>query len=385
MVALRMFSVLSKLYIRNEGEEMYEIINIEKIDFQLFSGEKTEKATPKRRSEARKKGQVRKSSEINSAIVLLLTFMVLKYYLPYILNELQNFTRTTYMDMWNVDLNLNTVHNLTMQVIILGGKLVGPIMAAALLAGLVTNYMQVGFMFSTDPLMPKFDKINPLSGFKRIVSLRSVVEMFKSISKLIIIGYVTFSVISSNFYIFPQMLDMNIFAAIAIIGQISYKIVFRAAIALIVLAVIDFIYQRYEFEKSIKMSKQEVKEEYKLMEGDPQVKGKIKERQRLMSQRRMMQDVPKADVVITNPTHFAIAIKYDGKVMAAPVVIAKGVDDVAQKIKEIAKENKVVTVENRPLAQALYKTVEIGFPVPPELFQAVAEVLAFVYRLKGKV
>jgi flagellar biosynthesis protein FlhB len=362
-----------------------EILKLNRIDLQLFAGEKTEEATPKRKEDARKKGQVGKSVEIPAAVVLLVSFIALKLYLPYMLDELQKFTKTTLLESGNMELTLSSVNAMTLAVILLGAKLVLPIMAAALVSSVAINYIQVGFMFTTEPIMPKFEKLNPIEGFKRIFSLRSVVELVKSLLKITVIGYVTFSEIKAEFYRFPKLINMDVYTAITFIGNVAFTIILKAAVVLLIIAVLDFIYQRYEFNKSLKMSKQEIKEEYKQIEGDPHIKGKIKERQRAMAQRRMLQDVPKADVVITNPTHYAIAIKYDGKSMAAPVLVAKGLDQIALKIKAIAQENKVVTVENRPLAQALYKSVEIGHPIPPDLFQAVAEVLAFVYRLKGKV
>jgi flagellar biosynthetic protein FlhB len=245
--------------------------------------------------------------------------------------------------------------------------------------------MQVGFLFTMEPLKMKISKLDPIQGFKRIFSLRAIVELLKSILKIIIVGLVTFSVLWFQIDEILLLTDKSLGASLSSIGNLTVKMGLYASAALLFLAFLDYLYQRYDFERNIRMSKQDIKDEYKKTEGDPLIKSKIKQKQREMAMKRMMQEVPKADVVITNPTHYAVALKYEDEKMDAPVVIAKGVDYVALKIKELAKEHDVVTVENRPLARALYSQTEIGDAIPEEFFKAVAEILAYVYRLKNKI
>ncbi|HYE12142.1 MAG TPA: flagellar biosynthesis protein FlhB, partial [Patescibacteria group bacterium] len=263
-------------------------------------------------------------------------------------------------------------------------KVMAPILLISALVAIVLNYLQVGFLFTLKPLIPKINKLNPIEGFKNIVSKRAIVELVKSILKIGIVGYVIYSYLKNNFLVIPELLVMDMEATAVFIGNAIINTGIRVAAVLIVISVFDYGFQFWEFEKNLRMSKQEIKEEFKMTEGNPQIKSKIREKQRQMSLRRMMTEVPKADVIITNPTHFAIAIKYDSTKAEAPIVLAKGKDLIAQKIKEIAKDNNIPTVENKPLAQALYKSVEIGDMVPAELYKAVAEVLAFVYSLKNK-
>lgn len=353
-----------------------------KIDLQLFAQEKTEKATPKKRQDARKKGQVAKSQEINSAFILLCIFTVLKFYLPFMLTEIQKFTIKIFNYMNAPHFTQQEAYNMFLDVLFVTAKLTVPIMLVALLVGITSSYLQVGFLLTVDPLKIKIDKLNPIKGLKRIFSKRSIVELVKSIVKIILVGSVTYLTIKSHINIFPKLIDTDIYSTLFFLGDIIYKIAWRVALALIILAVFDLVYQKWEHEQSIKMSKHDVKEEYKQTEGNPQIKGKIKEKQRQMAMSRMMQDVPKADVIITNPTHLAIAIQYE-EGMTAPKVIAKGKDKIAENIKKIAIQNQIPTVENKPLAQALYRTVEIGDLVPQELYQAVAEVLAFIYQLSS--
>jgi flagellar biosynthetic protein FlhB len=247
------------------------------------------------------------------------------------------------------------------------------------------NFAQFGFLLTGDPLKMQFNKINPLEGAKRIFSMRSFVEMVKSILKVLIVGIVAYMVLWGERDRILVLSSVPLESIFTFSAQLILSLGTRIGAVLVVLAVFDYAYQKYEHEKSLKMSKQDIKDEYKKSEGDPLIKGKIREKQKRMAMQRMMQEVPKADVIITNPTHYAIALKYDAKSMDAPLVIAKGKDYIALKIKEIAKKEGIVTMENRPLARALYDKAEIGESVPVELFQAVAEVLAYVYKLKRKV
>lgn len=354
------------------------------LNLQLFAGEKTEEATPKRKEEARKKGQVVKSQEFNSAVVLLAGFSALGIFGPFIYEQMARFTTLLLGTLYREDLTVNSLAALFQQASVVTIYAALPVVGATLLAGVVANFAQVGVLFSTEALAVKLERLNPIEGLKRMFSFRSLAEMIKSIAKVAMVGFLAYSTISANFDTFPKMIDMSISASCAFLGSLAIQIGLEAAVLLLALAIMDYIYQRYEHNKSLKMSKEDIKEEYKQMEGNPQIKGKIKEKMRKMSMQRMMQEIPKADVVITNPTHFAIALQYDGESMSAPIVLAKGQDLVAQRIKDIAREHDITMVENRPLAQALFKATDVGDIVPPDLFQAVAEVLAFVYRLKGK-
>ncbi|SES75554.1 flagellar biosynthetic protein FlhB [Oceanobacillus limi] len=356
-----------------------------RLDLQFFAGEKTEKATPKKRQDERKKGKVAKSQDVNTAILLLLSFIILFVFGGYMKNIMTTLFQHTFTEYIHWDLTPNTVYQVFIEGTIETAKLVAPIMLVAIIAGFASNLMQIGFLFTTEPLKLDLKKIDPIQGAKRIFSIRALVELLKSLFKIVFIGAITFSTI----WIFKDDMMMTAFkdteSSLAFFGQTTMIMGFAAIIALLFLSVFDYTYQRYDFEKNMRMSKQDVKDEYKNIEGDPLIKSKIKERQRQMAMSRMMSEVPNADVVITNPTHFAIAIKYDEEKSSAPYVLAKGVDHLAFRIKEIAKAHEVVTVENRPLARSLYDKVEIGDTIPEEFYQAVAEVLAYVYRLDKKV
>lgn len=356
------------------------------INLQLFAEEKTEAATPKRRREAREKGQVAKSREIVTAVLLLTTFLALRMFASSIYTNLTELLQLFLSLPIDVDNAINTgeLVNVYANCLWVFAKVMAPVLFVSALVAYALNYLQVGFLFTLKPLVPKFNKLNPIEGFKNIFSKRAFVELIKSILKIGIVGYVIYIYLKDNFIIIPELLVMEMEDAAKFIGNTIINTGIRVAAVLIVISIFDYGYQFWEFEKNLRMSKQEIKEEYKMTEGNPQIKSKIREKQRQMSLRRMMTEVPKADVVITNPTHYAIAVKYDSTKAEAPIVLAKGKDIIAQKIKEIAKENNIPTVENKPLAQALYKSVEIGDMVPAELYKAVAEVLAFVYSLKNK-
>jgi flagellar biosynthetic protein FlhB len=354
------------------------------INLQFFAGEKTEKATPKKRQESRSKGQVAKSAEVPTAIIMLGVFLLLFFignWMIQIFLNLFHHSFTEYMQ-WNItESNVSTIFR---EVSFEAAKSTFPLMLIALVAGVFGNYLQIGFLFATDPLKMKLEKIDPIKGFKRIFSMRAIVEFLKSVFKIVIVSFIAFSFIwyrKDEIFLLSQK---GIGNALVLIATITFQIGISVAIVLLFLSILDYLYQKYDFEKNIRMSKHDVKDEHKKSEGDPLIKRKIRERQIQMAMRRMMQEVPKADVIITNPTHFAIAIKYDPKQMEAPMVVAKGVDLVALKIKEIANEYGILTMENKPLARALYHQVEIGDSVPEDLYKAVAEVLAYVYKLQGK-
>ena len=355
------------------------------INLQFFADEeKTEKATPKKRKDSREKGQVTQSKEVNSALVLLAAFITLKFSGKYMYDNLVLFTNNMFVNYIDVNkiYNIENVQKMMFETIIILIKIIGPIMMITLLTGVLASYIQIGFLFTTKTLKPKLNRINPIEGFKKLFSKKSLVELLKSLMKIVIVSYMAYKYISVEIDAIMNFLDMNLESIVAHIARITYKVGLRIGLVLLVLSLLDYGYQRWDSEKNLKMSKKEIKEEYKQAEGDPQIKSKIKEKQRQMAMNRMMNEVPKADVIITNPTHYAIAIRYDASLYDAPYVIAKGKDLIAQNIKKVAKESEVTMVENRPLAQALYKTADIGDLIPEDLYQTVAEILAYVYSLK---
>ncbi|WML43717.1 flagellar biosynthesis protein FlhB [Neobacillus sp. PS3-40] len=355
------------------------------VDLQFFSGEKTEKATPKKRQEARKKGQTAKSQDINTAVVLLAVFFFMSMAGGFMKKGIFTLFENSFQGNLRMDLTEGNIQGMFLGILKELAIYIGPILLVALLAGVISNFSQVGFMFTSEAIQPKLEKINPISGFKRVFSMRAIVELMKSILKIGFIGIITFSVLWKRMDEILVLSQKSIGSALATLSSLTIQMGLFASGALLFLAILDFLYQKFDFEKNIRMSKQDIKDEYKNTEGDPLIKSRIKQMQREIAMRRMMQEVPKADVVITNPTHFAIAIRYDESKRDAPFVVAKGVDFIAQKIKMVAKENDVMTVENRPLARALYSQTEIGDAIPEEFFKAVAEILAFVYKVKNKI
>ena len=355
------------------------------FDLQLFAGEKTEEATPKRKQEARNKGQVAKSVEINSAVIMLGAFYFLSQRGGYMVDSMLVIMRRMFTEFSLRNLTVESVNTLTITLIIEFLKIVMPFMLMIALIGVLVNYFQVGYMFNPSLLMPDIKKINPLSGFSRIFfSKTPLVNLAKSLIKVFVIGYFIVSFLEKQIFILPTMAGNDIENGMVFFGNLIIDLGYRVAGAMLIIAAFDYYYQWYSHREGLMMSKQEIKEEYKQTEGNPQIKSKIRQKQREMAMRRMMQEVPKADVVVTNPTHFAVALKYE-EGMQAPMLVAKGQDAVALRIKEIAGENNVTIVENKSLARAIYQTVEIGSYIPYELYQAVAEVLAYVYKLKRRL
>ncbi|MCL6588495.1 MAG: flagellar biosynthesis protein FlhB [Firmicutes bacterium] len=355
-----------------------------KLDLQFFADpDKTEEATPRRKAEARKKGQVAKSPELSSITVLLAVFVILNFLGGWFSFELVSYLKNNLgPGMLANELTETNLGHILMQHCVFFLRIFLPLGLGVMLIGLGVNYLQVGALFTLETLKPKFSKINPINGFKRLFSSQGLVDLVKALLKLVIVVYVAYSTIKNRIFLLLDMVKQPPWEVAKVVWSILYEVALKICIFLLALAIFDYIYQRWQFRKNLRMSKKEVRDEYKQTEGNPLIKQKIRQRQRQIAMRRMMQEVPKADVVITNPTHLAIALKYDSKTMVAPMVVAKGEGFIAERIKEIAKANGVVLVENKPLAQALYKTVDIGDVVPAKLYQAVAEVLAFVYRLR---
>lgn len=365
------------------------------LDLQLFAdgpgGEKTEQATPKKLRDARKEGQVAKSKELGLCVGILLLFVLLKVWIgvlgnqfletfSLVYNRIPEFTKMVAgeVSVWD---HAYLLREVSVRLLIY----LFPFMAAALIGGMVVEIIQVKWEPTAKPLQPKLSKLDPIKGFKKIVSLNSLVEFLKSLFKILIISGIVYITLRNEWRTLFILLDMPVGQAISVFGEITINLGLKISLVYAVLALADFIYQKWKFNKDMMMTKQEIKDEFKQSEGDPKIKGKIRQRMMQASQRRMMQDLPKADVVITNPTHFAVAIKYDDKLYDAPYVVAKGCDHLAAKMKEVARENHVEIVENKPLARMLYHNVELGAVIPPELYKAVADILVMVYKAQGKI
>ena len=356
-----------------------------------LGGERTEPATQKKLDDARKEGQVAKSREIANGVGLMALFLVLKIWTGKMGNGFLETFYTIYSRIPQVtNLIGGTAPEREMILLLRHGALqllvlVLPILLIGFLVAFLSDIWQVKWRPTSKPLQPKLSKLNPVKGFQKIFSMNSLIELLKSIIKIFIITYMAYGYVKNKTGYLYKLYDMEIMPALKLILQVITDLGIRISAVYLIFSFADYAYQKWKFSEDMKMTKQEVKEEYKNAEGDPQIKGKIRQKMMEVSRRRMMQALPQADVVITNPTHYAVAIKYDPAVSDAPMVIAKGQDYLAQKIKEIARENKVEIVENKPLARMLFANVEVGEAIPPEMYQAVAEVLAFVYHMQGKV
>ncbi len=351
-------------------------------------GEKTEPATAKKLREAREDGKVAKSKELTAAFDLIVLFLVLKIFISLVGNGFLEVFYSVYnripelMSINAVNFSERVVTNLIFMVVIQMIKIVMPFFIFGFAITLLVSILQVGWKVSLKPMQPKADRFNPINGFKRILSKDSVFELFKSILKIAVIMYIAYSSIKDHKNDIFILYDIPLNQALALCGDVIINAGLKISFVYLIVGLADFVYQKFRFSEDMKMTKQEVKDEYKNTEGNPEIKGRQRQRMREASRRRMMQDVPKADVVITNPTHLAVAIKYEPEQNRAPVVLAKGEDYMAQKIREAAAENNIRIVENKPLARMLYANVDIGGEIPPELYQAVAEILAMVYNTR---
>ncbi len=348
-----------------------------------LASEKSEKATPKRRSDERKKGNVFQSKDAISVVVLLSTFYALKFYFPSILSNLKKLMNISFDQIVGLrTLQFETVQIMFIQVTIIFMIITLPILFVSMASNIIMVGAQTRFIFTFSQIKFKFERINIIKGFQKLFSLRSIFELIKSLIKIVVLTMIVYTTIEPKMNQLIGLFDMEFMQALTFLGSLIMSIVSSVGLFFVFLALADYAYQWYEYEKNIRMSKQDIKEEYKQMEGDPQIKGKIKERQRMMSQRRMMQNVPKADVIIRNPTHYAIAVQYEMGKQRAPIILAKGMDNIAFKILEVAKKHDIPSIENKALARGLYEAVEINQEIPEKYYQAVAEVLAFVYQLK---
>ncbi len=364
-----------------------------KMNLQFFAkdgpgGEKTEPATAKKLNDVRKNGQTAKSKELVTSVSLLMLFVIIKIYVGTVGQRLVKSFSTFYTSFEKMINNSSmgfrmadaqaTVRELFMCVI----NITIPIFLVALVVGILTNALQQKWMVTAEPLKPKFSKLSPLNGIKRIFSVRQVFELLKSIAMLLVIAVISYMTIRDKVNLLLTFYDISLNTALATVGDIIVSLGIKISFVFLVIGFVDLIYQRFKFKNDNMMTKQEVKDEYKNSEGDPQVKGQIRRRMSEISRRRMMEQLPEADVVITNPTHFAVALKYDPNSGKAPIVIAKGADYLAFQIKDKAKECHIEIVENKPVARMLYHNVDIGMEIPPELYQVVAEILARILQPK---
>lgn len=374
---------------------MKEVNQRLKYNLQFFAkdgpgGEKTEPATGKKIDDARKEGQVAKSKELSNGLSLLTFFVTLKVFIPYVGGKLiENFQMifSIFSDIvgnGNLNFNRNMMNFILNEMLIRILLILSPFLGIGVIIAFAIELFQVKWKVTSKPLQPKFDKLNPVKGFKRIFSINSIIELIKSIAIIGVMVWIVYDKLEEHIMTLYSLFHISLFSAIGYIGELVLDLGMSISIAMCIIGLADYIYQKIKFKKDLMMTKQEVKDEMKNSEGDPQIKGQIRRRMQQASQRRMMQSVPEADVVITNPTHYAVAIKYNALSASAPIVLAKGQDFLAAKIKEAAKENKIEIVENKPLARMLYANVEVGEEIPAELYQAVAEVLAYVYSLKDK-
>ena len=364
-----------------------------RMNLQFFAeegegGEKTEEATPKKLEDARKEGQVARSIELVTAFGLITLFGMLKVFMTYLVNGfVDNFNLiygsiSTYSkEIFNRNYAAMYINTAMKRVLLIAL----PMFAGAMFVTIAINAFQVKWQPTTKPLEPKLSKLDPIKGFKRMFSLDKLVELLKAIVKIAVVGFLAYDTFRDQVGIVSLVYGLDLFTAIILIGNIVINFGLKVSIVFLIVGVADYIYQKFKFAKDMRMTKQEIKDEFKQTEGDPKIKGQIRQKMREASQRRMMQKLPEADVVITNPTHLACAIKYDKEVSEAPVLIAKGADYLAQKIKEVARENFIPIVENKPLARMLYHNVELDEEIPEELYQMTAEVLAYVYSINGKM
>jgi len=375
-----------------KNDEFFPIENRLPYNLQFFAnegtgGEKTEDATSKKLGDARTEGQVARSTELITASGLATLFIILKIFVGFIGGKLLETFQSIFSNIDKIaseEFTITTFEELLTNALWTIIWICVPVFATAMVVSVGVILFQVKWKISTKMMRPKFSKINPINGFKKMFSKDKLFELIIEFIKIGVIAYIAYNTLKDEWKTLLALYDINLDQGIILIGNIVIDLGIKISMMFVIIGIADLIYQKMKFKKDMKMSKQEVKDEFKNSEGDPAIKGKIRAKMREISQRRMMQAVPQADVIITNPTHFAAAIKYDRESAEAPVLIAKGADYVALKIKEVAKENNIEIVENKPLARMLYYNVELGAEVPPELYQMTAEVLAYVYGLRNK-
>lgn len=346
-------------------------------------GDKTEEPTPHRLREAREKGQVAKSKEITTAVLLLLSYFLFRYLGEFMWRNLAEMAQTIFQLIPEArDFSLPFAGYLLLLGLRAMAFVVLPLFGIVFVAAFVAEAMQTGFVFALDPLNPKIERVNPLEGMKKMFSLQGLVELIKSMLKIIVVFYITWYAAKDDLAYIIVLIESHPWQALVLGGDIAYRIAIRVGLFYIAIAILDYLYRRWEYMRNLKMTRQEVKEEYKRLEGDPMVKQRMRDLQRQVSQQRMMSAVPQADVVVTNPTHLAVALKYDTARMKAPAVLAKGQRKIAEEIRAIAEAHEITIVQNKPLARSIYRTTKVNQEISSDLYQAVAEVLAYVYKIK---
>lgn len=368
--------------IKDIFSELFKIMPIILISASNDSGDKTEKPTPKKLQDAKKKGQVAKSKELSSAITLIAITLIISILSGFIINTMKEGMQLYLGNYMDFQLNIQSLRGILINGLIFIFKIFIPVAVPIMVIGVIGNIIQTGFINSAEPLKPQFSKLNPINGFKRMFSLKAVVDLIKNLCIVSIIGYIGYKFILDNYYGLLNFGNYRIGKILLEISGLLISIFTKVSIVLLIIGTVDFLYQKYQHTKDLKMTKQEIKEEYKQQEGDPKIKGKRKQKQMEMSMKRMMQSVPDATVVITNPTHIAIALKYEENSGKAPIVVAKGSDYIALRIKERAIENNVPIIENKPLARLMFKDVELDQEIPADLYKAVAEILVLVFKIK---
>lgn len=360
------------------------ISNIGTVGFLLSMSDKTEEPTPKKKKDARKQGNIAKSAEVNKAMTFIAILVVIYMMSGSIISELQGFIVNILSGDFSMTMNDNTIKILMFKVMMSFMKIVLPISLIIMVFGILGSLIQTGLFFSMESLKPKFSKLNPLTGLKNMFSMKAIVNLIKSMVVICIMIYLGYSFMSKNFEGIIKSGDIYLPYLFNIVLDLIKSILTSITLAVAVVAALDYGYEKFSHKKGLKMTKQEVKEEYKQMEGDPHIKGKIKQKQRQMANQRMMQAVPSSTVIVTNPTHISIAIRYEQGKDTTPIVVAKGADEVAFRIREIAKSHDIPIIENVPLARLIYKEVDIDQEIPEEMYKAVAEVLVAVYKIKNK-
>lgn len=354
------------------------------INLVFMADDKTEDPTPKKLEDARKKGQIAKSQDLNSALQLFIFTLVASSLGNNIYNQIYSFLKSGFRVDYNMSFSQNNVNVFLRSNIVSFLKMILPVFGILFLAALVINLSQTKFNYSLHPIKPDFKKLNPIEGFKKIFSKKTLFGLAKNLGKLALITYISYSFIKDNISEIQGIALTSVYNFYTYLSELLGGFISKVATILVIIGIIDFVYQKYDFKKSLKMTKHEVKEEYKEVEGDPIIKSQRKQKQKQLAMNRMMNDVEKSDVVVVNPTHISVAIRYNEEEESAPRILAKGADNIAFKIRTLAKENDIPIVENKPLARILYKKVKVGQEVPVEYYGALAEILAFVYKLEQK-
>ena len=369
-------------------DNMYRL----QFNLQFFAndegGERTEEATPKKKEDSRKEGQVAQSRELVTAATMFALFLSIKLFISFLGNKIYETFQYFYGQFGRYvsdGVDFVSAARLLNDIMIKTLIMTAPFLIVGLVVGVLATKLQFKWMVTAKPLEPKMSKLNPINGMKRLFSMQSLVNLVLSITKIILISYISYTCIVDKLGFIYHAYDIGISQSLVYLYDVVMDLGLKSSMVMLVIGAADYMYQRWKHNKDIKMSKQEIKDEFKNSEGDPKIKGQQRQRMQQASQRRMMQSIPQADVVITNPTHFAVALKYESNVSQAPVVTAKGADFLAFKIKDIARESHVEIVENKPLARMLYYNVDLDQEIPPELYQMVADVLAYVYNLQNRV